>query len=217
MLDIERVVYEFFINNFDLRFLDNNRSDSFEDFSSTERQLENILEPEKGIPDQTEVSSENGSENLPIVDPRLIASGFEVLVEHENTLSFIRLKLGGFWIRTAESYGIPADLLKQRVRLNGGFPNRDVTSACILAFGVKNEVKVSTRDVIHRWGVPELGVKADAVPGRVNSLGIIPFIPGFAYGFCYELCGVGHRNIPIVCFITRHLNVDSFLDRKSVV
>jgi len=54
-------------------------------------------------------------------------------------------------------------------------------------------------------------VKADAVPGRVNSLGIIPFIPGFAYGFCYELCGVGHSSMPIVCFITRQLNVENFL------
>jgi len=46
--------------------------------------------------------------------------------------------------------------------------------------------------------VPELGLKIDAVPGRLNQL--LSFInrPGIYYGQCAELCGVNHAFMPIV-------------------
>lgn len=126
-------------------------------------------------------------------------------------MRFLYLRLGGYWDLKVESYGVLAQNLTQDVGFNGGFRNLDVTCPCFLAYGVKNEVIVSTADVIHRWGVPELGVKADAVPGRVNSVAIKPLMPGFAYGNCYELCGPGHRTMPIVCFITSLPNVQRYL------
>lgn len=113
----------------------------------------------------------------------------------------------------AESYGVQERSLKQRAGFEGGFRLQDVTSPCFLSLGVKNEVKVSTADVIHRWGVPELGVKADAVPGRLNCIKIVPWVPGFAYGNCYELCGPGHRRMPITCMISSPENVEGLLVR----
>jgi len=46
--------------------------------------------------------------------------------------------------------------------------------------------------------VPELGLKIDAVPGRLNQ--ILSFIsyPGIYYGQCSELCGASHGFMPIV-------------------
>jgi len=43
-----------------------------------------------------------------------------------------------------------------------------------------------------------LGLKIDAVPGRLNQ--IITFIttPGIYYGQCSELCGASHGFMPIV-------------------
>nr|UFQ25421.1 cytochrome c oxidase subunit II [Abyssogena phaseoliformis] len=72
-----------------------------------------------------------------------------------------------------------------------------VTDACYLMSSVKNEMLISTMDVMHSWGVGSLGVKCDAVPGRVNSLGIFPLRSGVFYGNCYELCGEGHSMMPI--------------------
>jgi heme/copper-type cytochrome/quinol oxidase subunit 2 len=37
----------------------------------------------------------------------------------------------------------------------------------------------------------------DAIPGRVRAIRVEPALPGIFYGFCYELCGPGHREIPI--------------------
>nr|YP_010393080.1 cytochrome c oxidase subunit II [Bankia gouldi]UPX89062.1 cytochrome c oxidase subunit 2 [Bankia gouldi] len=72
-----------------------------------------------------------------------------------------------------------------------------VTQPMFVAVNKTTEVKVCTADVIHSWGVPALGVKMDAVPGRVNHLGVHPYSVGLAYGNCYELCGYGHSVMPI--------------------
>merc|ERR1711922_96542 len=46
--------------------------------------------------------------------------------------------------------------------------------------------------------VPSLGVKADAVPGRLNQLKFIIQRPGLYFGQCSEICGANHRFMPIV-------------------
>lgn len=73
----------------------------------------------------------------------------------------------------------------------------------VLAPNKRTTLSVVTADVIHRWGVPRLGVKIDAVPGRMNSFTVKPLMPGWWQGQCYELCGVFHRLIPINVLVTR--------------
>jgi cytochrome c oxidase subunit 2 len=46
--------------------------------------------------------------------------------------------------------------------------------------------------------VPSLGIKVDAIPGRLNSLIRIRSFSGIYYGQCREICGSNHRYIPIV-------------------
>lgn len=64
---------------------------------------------------------------------------------------------------------------------------------------IKAEVRVlvTAADVIHSWAVPRLGVKADAIPGRLNQLGFSTNRPGIFYGQCSEICGANHSFIPI--------------------
>ena len=59
-------------------------------------------------------------------------------------------------------------------------------------------VLVSAEDVLHSWAVPALGVKMDAVPGRLNQTAFITSRPGVFYGQCSEICGANHSFIPIV-------------------
>ena len=64
---------------------------------------------------------------------------------------------------------------------------------------VTKDVRVlcTSDDVLHAWGVSSLGVKTDAVPGRVNQLRFLINKPGVFYGNCMELCGAQHRFMPI--------------------
>ena len=59
------------------------------------------------------------------------------------------------------------------------------------------QVLISAADVLHSWSVPTLGVKGDAVPGRVNKVILLPKCPGVFFGQCREICGSNHRFIPI--------------------
>lgn len=63
---------------------------------------------------------------------------------------------------------------------------------CIIRFFISSE------DVIHSWTVPSLGIKVDAVPGRVSQAITLINRPGILLGQCREICGVNHSFIPIV-------------------
>ena len=57
---------------------------------------------------------------------------------------------------------------------------------------------ITSRDVIHSWALPSLGVKIDAIPGRLNQFVFIVIINSVVHGQCREICGVNHSFIPIV-------------------
>nr|YP_009685858.1 cytochrome c oxidase subunit II [Aphyosemion gabunense]QDV92586.1 cytochrome c oxidase subunit II [Aphyosemion gabunense] len=59
-------------------------------------------------------------------------------------------------------------------------------------------VLVTADDVLHSWAVPSLGVKMDAVPGRLNQTAFIVSRPGIFFGQCSEICGANHSFMPIV-------------------
>ena len=56
---------------------------------------------------------------------------------------------------------------------------------------------VQSTDVIHDFAVPSLGIKLDAVPGRLNQTSILAEREGTFYGQCSEICGVYHGFMPI--------------------
>ncbi|NBO19744.1 MAG: hypothetical protein EBV03_11100, partial [Proteobacteria bacterium] len=53
-------------------------------------------------------------------------------------------------------------------------------------------VLTTADDVIHSWAMPALGVKKDAVPGRMNETWMRIEQEGVYYGQCSEICGTGH-------------------------
>nr|CAA35256.1 mitochondrial cytochrome oxidase subunit II [Petunia x hybrida]prf//2106323A cytochrome c oxidase:SUBUNIT=II [Petunia x hybrida] len=57
---------------------------------------------------------------------------------------------------------------------------------------------VTSADVPDSWAVPSLGVKCDAVPGRLNQTSISVQREGVYYGQCSEICGTNHAFMPIV-------------------
>jgi cytochrome c oxidase subunit 2 len=59
------------------------------------------------------------------------------------------------------------------------------------------EVDTMGADVIHSWAMPQMGVKMDAVPGRINKTWFKADKTGVYYGQCSELCGARHAYMPI--------------------
>lgn len=58
-------------------------------------------------------------------------------------------------------------------------------------------ILITSKDVLHSWTIPSLGVKSDATPGRINQVIMLIKRPRIIVGQCSEICGAGHRFIPI--------------------
>nr|YP_009756912.1 cytochrome c oxidase subunit II [Batillaria attramentaria]QIM14722.1 cytochrome c oxidase subunit 2 [Batillaria attramentaria] len=92
-----------------------------------------------------------------------------------------------------DSYMIPTEDLN-----DGDFRLLEVDHRIVLPTETDIRVLVTSADVIHSWTVPSLGVKADAIPGRLNQLSFFIKHPGVFYGQCSEICGANHSFMPIV-------------------
>ncbi len=57
---------------------------------------------------------------------------------------------------------------------------------------------ITSGDVLHSWALPSLGVKIDAIPGRLNQFVFMVILNSVVHGQCREICGVNHSFIPIV-------------------
>ncbi len=57
---------------------------------------------------------------------------------------------------------------------------------------------ITSGDVLHSWALPSLGVKIDAIPGRLNQFVFIVILNAVVHGQCREICGVNHSFMPIV-------------------
>nr|YP_009987546.1 cytochrome c oxidase subunit II [Ishiharodelphax matsuyamensis]QBZ38019.1 cytochrome c oxidase subunit II [Ishiharodelphax matsuyamensis] len=56
----------------------------------------------------------------------------------------------------------------------------------------------SSTDVLHSWTIPCLGIKMDAIPGRLNQSSLMIKKPGLFMGQCSEICGTNHSFMPIM-------------------
>ncbi|WP_420854559.1 cytochrome c oxidase subunit II [Sneathiella marina] len=71
-------------------------------------------------------------------------------------------------------------------------------NAIVLPVDTNIRVLVTAEDVLHAWAMPALGVKMDAVPGRLNETWMRIEKTGTYYGQCSELCGTRHGFMPIM-------------------
>nr|YP_009001962.1 cytochrome c oxidase subunit II [Peltorhamphus novaezeelandiae]AFH09401.1 cytochrome c oxidase subunit II [Peltorhamphus novaezeelandiae] len=92
-----------------------------------------------------------------------------------------------------DSYMIPTqDLIPGQFRL------LEADHRMVIPMESPIRVLISAEDVLHSWAVPALGIKADAVPGRLNQTTFIVNRPGVFYGQCSEICGANHSFMPVV-------------------
>ena len=92
-----------------------------------------------------------------------------------------------------DSYMIPEDDLEiGQLRL------LEVDHRVVLPIHTHVRMIITAADVLHSWAVPSLGVKCDAVPGRLNQTSLFLNREGVFYGQCSEICGTNHGFMPIV-------------------
>nr|QNV11571.1 cytochrome c oxidase subunit II [Haemopis sanguisuga] len=131
-----------------------------------------------------------------IIEPKLTIKA----IGHQWYWSY---EYGDFLNITYDSYMLPTDELKM-----GDYRLLEVDNRLILPMLQEIRVIVTAADVIHSWTVPSLGIKMDAIPGRLNQLSMFILKPGIFYGQCSEICGINHSFMPI-CI--ESININDFI------
>lgn len=91
-----------------------------------------------------------------------------------------------------DSYILPESDLKP-----GEFRLLEVDHRAIAPINTEIRILTSRTDVIHSWTIPSIGLKVDAIPGRLNQIWFTATRPGVFYGQCSEICGANHSFMPI--------------------
>jgi cytochrome c oxidase subunit II len=73
----------------------------------------------------------------------------------------------------------------------------EVDNRIVLPIDTNIRILVTAGDVIHSWAMPALGIKKDAIPGRINETWARIDKEGVYYGQCSEICGTNHGFMPI--------------------
>nr|AFA46081.1 cytochrome c oxidase subunit II [Cercopithecus albogularis francescae] len=125
------------------------------------------------------------------------------LADEINNPSFTIKSIGHQWYWTYEytdygglifnSYMLPPLFLNP-----GDLRLLEVDNRVVLPIEAPVRMMITSQDVLHSWTIPTLGLKMDAVPGRLNQTTFTAMRPGVYYGQCSEICGANHSFMPIV-------------------
>lgn len=126
---------------------------------------------------------------IPPADVTVKASGMQWYWKYEYPKD--GAGAGGFGF---DSYMKPEneiDLAKGDIRL------LSVDNEVVVPVNKVVKVQITAGDVIHSFTVPSLGIRMDAVPGRLNETWFKATKEGLFYGQCSKICGKDHAYMPI--------------------
>nr|UUC08059.1 cytochrome c oxidase subunit 2 [Parantropora penelope] len=130
----------------------------------------------------------------------LVVPSLQILYFMEENDPYMTLKIMGhqwYWSYEYMDLGIEFDSYLLHMFLYGEYRLLDVDHRVIVPVGKDVRGLISAADVLHCWALPSLGVKADAVPGRLNQVFFNVFRSCVFFGQCSEICGANHSFMPI--------------------
>lgn len=85
----------------------------------------------------------------------------------------------------------------------------------VLPIDTNIQILITAADVIHSFAMPALGLKTDAIPGRLNETWVNIQKPGVYYGQCSELCGKDHAYMPIEIHAVTKEEFESWVEKAK--
>jgi len=118
-----------------------------------------------------------------------------------------------FWEYNFSELGLSYDSFTEN---NHSFRLAEVSDNLVLPFNTKIQLLVTRHDVIHSFALPNLAIKSDCNPGRLNAINLVCNFPRLQIGQCSELCGTLHSNISIVAEFTSVALFKAWLTNKLI-
>lgn len=97
------------------------------------------------------------------------------------------------------------------------YPASGVTTANELHLPVHQpvDIRLTSRDVIHSFWVPDLAGKEDVIPGQPNHLRFTPERIGSYLGHCAEFCGIQHAHMGFRVVVQSPADFGRWLARRT--
>jgi cytochrome c oxidase subunit 2 len=97
------------------------------------------------------------------------------------------------------------------------YPGTAAVTANEIHIPVRTPVRleVTSGDVIHRFWVPRLNRKIDAIPGQTNVIELYANTPGRYRGECTEFCGLQHAHMGVFVFADQPAAFRRWLARQA--
>jgi cytochrome c oxidase subunit 2 len=106
-------------------------------------------------------------------------------------------------------------MIKEEDLIMGHLRLLDVDNNVIAPTDLTIRLLITASDVIHSWTIPSLGVKVDAVPGRLNQISTFINRRALFYGQCSELCGINHSFMPIGLKAVEYIDFLNWINEKK--
>ncbi|WP_248897164.1 cytochrome c oxidase subunit II [Haloplanus halobius] len=109
---------------------------------------------------------------------------------------------------TAFQWGWQASYPEEGVQASGTAPT------VVIPKGQDVYFNITSRDVLHAFHVPKLGLKQDAMPGQANVIKTVALEEGTYQGYCAEFCGVAHSQMYFEIQVVSQEEYQSYLDEQ---
>lgn len=123
--------------------------------------------------------------------------GYEYTDENMNALYFDSYMVGDATDAAADLQARTEFAEARGVTLNEVPRLLTVDYELVVPVDTTIRLQVTAADVIHNFAMPSMGLKLDAIPGRLNETWFHARAEGIYYGQCSELCGVLHAFMPL--------------------
>jgi cytochrome c oxidase subunit 2 len=124
---------------------------------------------------------------------------------------FVYGAIGLVDIRGAQSADFEVHVRAEQWKWHYKYPGDKVSTELHVPLGRRVHLVIESDDVIHSLWLPALGVKQDAVPGRVTQAYTTPTVAGSYGGRCAELCGFGHTGMTTTFVVEDQASLDAWL------
>jgi cytochrome c oxidase subunit 2 len=96
------------------------------------------------------------------------------------------------------------------------YPEEEITTGrLVLPIGQQVELRMTAKDVIHAFWVPEWRLKQDVVPGITTRLLVTPSRLGAYDVICTELCGLGHAVMRAKALVLERADFDAWVREQK--
>ncbi len=128
---------------------------------------------------------------------------------------FVYGTIGLLEIRGAQTATFEVHVRGEQWAWHYTYANGVVSNDLHLPVNARVHLLIESDDVIHSLWLPALGVKQDAVPGRVTEAYTTPTVSGTYPGRCAELCGFGHTGMTTTFIVQDQTALDAWLHQQQ--